>query len=468
MKKRFGIWCVIVGLLAAPAISQDLTIKPVFELLAKNGVPGFPFMKAQVGLNDFSLGDSDYDMISSFVRYDANRLLLYVVENGIDENDPNHDAAMAAQFPDRTIWWISPNDGSPMGIALQVGLTPWPHSDYYIQKTTGQHPDGPTTNRSWALTDIYPVMSVDGDGYLYVGNVHNIIRYTLNGNTFGNPQKVWNRPEVETANLHYRAWRIWDMNVTGSGQNKKMTIDAKYWIDLGGTWYLTSNDGGASWTWEDEFNSGGGASIPVVNQAAGEEWVFNTAFPGRNGGQDFTPLRRYIRPAGSSEEFQEDPAELWAPTRDPAIAGMADPDLVTSLYQGWAKCDVAAYQGIPYIVVCTLPRWQSHSADWGTQDPPTAWLAIHSSAADPNDDFIEGDFVSAYQIQHIEADELGMIDAGVPTDPWHNIYLSEVNIYVPAGFPSGAFEILWSGGAIGYGRYVVGDVVVNVNEWSIF
>ena len=104
---------------------------------------------------------------------------------------------MAEQFADRTLWWISPNDGSPLGIALEVGLEPWPNSEFYIQKATGQHPDGPDTDRSWSLTDIYPVISVDGDGYLYLGNVHNIIRYTLEGDTFVNPEKVWNRPEED-------------------------------------------------------------------------------------------------------------------------------------------------------------------------------------------------------------------------------------------------------------------------------
>ncbi len=457
-----------LALLIAPALAQDTEIRPAWEHLTKNGVPGFPFMVAEVGTNDFSLGDSDFDMISSLVRYDENRLLLYVVENGIDETDPNHDAEMAEQFPDRAIWWINANDGSPMGIALHVGLEPWPNSEYYIQKATGQHPDGPDTDRGWSLTDIYPVCSVDGDGYLYVGNVHNIIRYSLDGDQFVNPEKVWNRPEEETPSQHYRAWRIWDMNVIGSGDNKKMTIDSKFWIEQGGTWYLSSSDGGQTWEWEDEFNSGGGASVPIVNDELGEEWVFNTAFPGRDSGKGFTPLRRWLRPVGSDEEFQNDIPELWAPSRDPAIddGNFEEPGRVTTLYQGWTKCDVAAYPGVPYIAVCTMPRWQSNKEDWGDQPLPTAWLALHSHSADPNGDFIEGDFVSGYQIDTVEADEIG--SPGNDGDPWHNTYLTEVNMYVPDSFPEGAFEILWSGGTLGFGRYVVGDVEVDVPDWSIY
>lgn len=470
MNKYFGLAMALAALIAAPAPAQDTDIVPVWEHLTTSEVPGFPFMVSREGSNDFSLGDSDYDMISSLKRYDNERLLLFVVENGIDENDPAHDAATAEAYPDRTIWWIDQNTGEPMGIALNAGLEPWPNSDFYVQKTTGQHPDGPTTDRSWALTDIYPVFAVDGDGYLYLGNVHNVIRYTLEGDTFVNPEKVWNRPEEETPNQHYRAWRIWDMNVIGSGDDKLMTVDSKFWIDLGGTWFLTSSDGGASWNWEDEFDSGGGASVPVTASTdfGDEEWIFNTAFPGRDGGKGFTPLRRYLRPAGSPEEFQNDIPELWSPNRDPAIDTTDDPDTVTSLYQGWSKCDVAAYPGIPYIAVCTLPRWQSRLDDWGDRNPPTAWLALHSAGADPNGDGLEGDFVSAYSIDYIEANEPGMPNDTGRDDPWFNIYLSEINMYVPEGFPEGAFEILWSGGGIGFGRYVVGDVDVDVREWQLF
>ncbi len=199
-------------------------------------------------------------------------------------------------------------------------------------------------------------------------------------------------------------------------------------------------------------------------------WFSTLLFPGRDGGRGNTPLRRYLRPVGSPEEFQEEVAELWKPTRDPAIEDMPEPDSVTSLYQGWSKCDVAAYPGIPYITVCTIPRWQSRLDDYGDQAFPTAWLALHSIDEDLNGDGAEGDFVAGYSIEHFDADEPGMMDAGAPTDPWVNIYLSEVNMYVPEGFTNGAFEILWSGGGIGYGRYVVGDVEIptELMNWQLF
>lgn len=468
-------WLALSALLAAaPAMSQEVEIQPVFEHLTNQGVPGMPFMVAQQGTNDFPLGDSDYDLVSKLTRYDENRLLLYVIENGIDETDPEHDAEMASMYPDRTIWWIDDMTGEPMGIALEVGLEPWPNSEYYIQKTTGQHPDGPDSDRSWALTDIYPTIDVDGDGYLYVGNVHNVIRYELDGDTFVNPEKVWNRPEEETENQHYRAWRIWDLNVQGSGDDKYMTVDPRFWIDLGGTWVLSSNDGGESWTWEDEFASGGGASGVFFNPEFEEEYVFNVAFPGRNGGKGFTPLRRYVRPAGTTEEFVEDPADLWSPNRDPAIdeGDFPEPNMVTEYYQNWTACDVATHDGVPYIAVANIPRWQSRNDDWSAvdppQDPPTAWIALHSVTADPNGDFVEGDFVASHSIPFIEADEPGQLTDGQPGDPWHNAYATAITINVPEDFPEGAFEILWSSGGIGFGRYVVGDVDLDVDSWSLY
>ncbi len=470
-----NLLCLLfVSIIFTPGFAQDLTIKPVFEHLTTEGVPGFPFMVAQQGSNDFPLGDSDYDMVSKLVRYDESRLLLYVIENGIDETDPEHDANMATQYPDRTIWWINDTNGEPIGIALEVGLEPWPNSDFYVQKATGQHPDGPDSDRSWSLTDIYPTMDVDGDGYLYVGNVHNILRYELEGDTFVNPIKVWNRPEEETENLHYRAWRMWDMNVQGSGNEKTMTVDPRFWIDLGGTWLLRSTDGGETWTWEDEFISGGGASGIFLNTDFNEEYIFNVAFPGRNGGRGFTPLRRWVRPAGTDQEFVEDDAALWSPNRDPAIdeGGFEEPGMITEYYQNWTASDVATHQDVPYIVVADMPRWQSRNDDWAAvnppQDPPTAWLALHSIMADPNGDGVEGDFVSSYSIPFIEADEPGMLDGGEPTDPWHNAYTTAVSINVMDSFPEGAFEILWSSGGIGYGRYVVGDIDTDVKSWSLY
>lgn len=57
----------------------------------------------------------------------ATRLLLGVRENGINESDPAlsaADKALAAQYPDRSIIWINPTNGAPMGVAHKVPVFP--------------------------------------------------------------------------------------------------------------------------------------------------------------------------------------------------------------------------------------------------------------------------------------------------------------------------------------------------------
>ena len=53
-------------------------------------------------------------------------------------------------------------------------------------------------------------------------------------------------------------------------------------------------------------------------------------------------------------------------------------------------------------------------------------------------------------------------------DNWAAAYSSEVNIYVGQNYPAYAFEILWCGGTMGYGRYVVGNVPTPVPDWPLY
>ena len=84
---------------------QAQWFNPVFEHLFNETTP-LPILKAQgtpAGVADIYDGSSTIDSYGGFHRYDANRLMLVIRENGIDETDPNHDSALAASFPDRSI-----------------------------------------------------------------------------------------------------------------------------------------------------------------------------------------------------------------------------------------------------------------------------------------------------------------------------------------------------------------------------
>lgn len=459
-----------LALIVQVGSAQEYNITKVWEYLNTQDNPQHPWLKAQMGTNWEHDGSNTMDFFSTLIRYDQNRLMLLLVENGIDEaNAAGTDADIAAQFPDRSVIWIDPGNGSSMGVAITFGKAPAPDSEYYIQKNTGTHPDGPTSDRSWQLLEQWPQIGVDGDGYLYLGDKHKILRYTPDGNYgFTGPELVFTYPEqdppvwtADNSSLHYRAWCIRIINVKGSGQNKVMTTAARFWIDGGGIIYYVSNDGGASWTMQTHrgqeqrggIGTGGAASQPIINEEFGEEWMFGNGFPGSD-----DRIYRFVRPAGTTEDFAQDVPELWDPTADPS-------DLPeTQKYMKWNVIDVAAADGLPYIAVLTLPKWQSRT------DPAlaesTAWVALHSITLDPNEDGIEGDFVSSYQIDSREGDEPQGV-AG-DEDPWDAAYLATIHMSVPNGFPAGTAEILWSGGANGFGRLVVGNVDVSVPDWSIY
>ncbi|MBZ0258216.1 hypothetical protein K8I31_19275 [bacterium] len=470
--KRQVIVSLCIIFCASLVNAQDYTIKKAWEYLNIDNSSEYPWLRAEQGTNWEHDGFNTMDFCSTLIRYDADRLMLLLVENGIDEaNATAEELELSAKFPDRSVLWISPVDGSFMGIALDLELYPSEDSEYYIQKASGTHPDGPTSDRSWALLEQWPQIAADGDGYLYLSDKHKVLRYTPNGDTFTGPEVVFTYPEQDPPeystnpdNLHYRAWCIRGMNVKGSGNNKVMTTAARFWIDEGGVMVYTSSDGGASWTIQTHrgqdqrggVGTGGATSAPVT--FGDEEWIFANGFPGSD-----DRLYRFFRTAGETGEFYQDIADLWDPQADPADL----PEL--EKYMKWNIIDAAAADGVPYTAVLTLPKWRSSLDEVDGAYPyidATAWVALHSVALDPNGDGVEGDFISSYQINSREADE----PQGVNGDEenWDAAYLATLNMYVPDGFPEGASEILWSGGTFGFGRLVVGDVDVSVKDWSLF
>lgn len=460
------------GLAALCAVSitasaQDYSLNPIFEFINIQEPEEYPWLRAAEGTNWEHDGTNTQDFFSTLIRYDDTRLMLYILENGINEAEATDEQlAISAEFPDRSIIWVNPDTGAPMGVALDLDNTIIEDSEFYIQKVTGTHPDGPTSDRSWALLDAWPQIAVDGDGYLYMSDKHKILRFLPDGDGgFQEPTVVFTYPEQDppvygsSDALHYRAWIIRSLNVVGSGDNKIMTTAARFWIDNGGTLYYESTDGGATFEvteyrgqdWDGgarEIGHGGATSAPVVNTELNEEWIFSNGFPGSN-----DRLFRFVRTAGTDEEFFQDAIELFNPTIDPADV----PEI--EKYMKWNMIDVAAMDGVPYIAVLTLPDWQSRNNPDTFE--ATAWVALHSVALDPNNDGIEGDFVSSYQIDSREIDELqGLADE----DNWDAAYLATINMSMA---PSGQVEILWSGGNNGFGRLVVGEVV-SVKDWALF
>lgn len=467
---------LIMALCVSFTTAQNYNIKKVWEFLPTVQNDAHPWLKAKNGTNSEHDGTNTMDFSSELVRYDASRLMLMIVENGIDEATTTTTAeqqAIAAKFPDRSIIWINPVDGSPMGVALTIGQYPSKDTYYYIQKCKGLHPDGPTTERLDLLREQYPHFAVDGDGYVYVCDKHKVLRYKPSGNTFTGPEIVFEYPEQDppiwmgdTTNMHFRSWAIKSINIKGKGNNKIMTTAGRHWLDGGGVMVYSSTDGGATFkiqTYHGQGTSltgtGGTCSSLITMTKTNEEYVFSTGFPG-----SADRLFEFYRTASTSDPLEQLDNTFFGPTGDPA-------DLPEeSKYSMWNMIDIAATDTLPYVAVLTLPKWQSSKEPNLTDHPEwaesTSWVALHSITLDPNQDGTEGDFLSSYQIKFREQDEPQGV-AG-DEDNWDAAYYASIKMDIPAGFPSGTAEILWSGGTSGFGRLVVGDVVVGIDEWSLF
>src|SRR5215472_1125790 len=132
MFAHFSRLGLITGALLTPVLAHSQAITPVWEyLINKLPAPLAILTNATLTNTDQEIGDGHWpmDSLAALKRYDTNRLLLGIRENGINEADPNLTAAqrsLATNYPDRSLIWINPTNGAPMGIALTVGLYPVP------------------------------------------------------------------------------------------------------------------------------------------------------------------------------------------------------------------------------------------------------------------------------------------------------------------------------------------------------
>ncbi|MBL9171049.1 MAG: discoidin domain-containing protein [Verrucomicrobiales bacterium] len=142
-------------------------------------------------------GRESLAIYSRLVPYDANRLLLAVSENGIDELSPDvtpEQLAKAAQFPDRSLVWLEAATGKPLGVAWSESLRPADLIDYDV--TAGQ--TGYQANKGYAFWR--PVLDENPDPTkraIYSGYRHLILRYAPKADGTGwetTPTIAWEEP----------------------------------------------------------------------------------------------------------------------------------------------------------------------------------------------------------------------------------------------------------------------------------
>lgn len=447
MKKYFAM-AAALALVAPASYAQDTSISPVWHYLITHDSSPLPILEQDEPTpNETWDGTDVYDSYGGLKRYDENRLLLGVRENGINETEDGHDADLAAQFPDRSLVWINPADGSPMGVALEVGLEPVTLSDSFL-------------DAGGSTIDYYFNFGVSEDGVIYVGYKNTVLRYAPDGNGgFTGPTVAYEHAD-DGSDL-WSAWRWEVFRVMGSGSDTVIAAGGKTWRPNQFLHFLVTDDGETFTKQGDTVGFRGGFSQPYIDPFSEDGWlVIGGNFPGGASGFG-SDIRREFGGADYTG-FESDPLFTFtAPEVDTENQNFLDS------YIGWFLSGYDVNPDLPYFVVYSTPSWDTKdpgtAGSLGFGDNPTetpylpGWLALHDLETG---EYLEG---SAFQLAVTEGDELDgdTTDSEQPVSRWHGT-LGDVELNT---LGEGA-ELLWYGGIYGYGRFTIGDT--NVNTWSIY
>ena len=457
------------------------------------------------------VGDGSSTMVSfgRLLRYDATRFLLFVRQNGVDEaNASAEDAALAAQYPDRSLVWINATTGKPMGVALTFGVEP-------IQAT------GQGNNY-----DFYNEWGMSEDGVIYYGHKNAILRYAKTGtDTWSStPTCAWIEPTEANGGATdcdgnlldgssngdgNQSWRWRDFRVTGGGVNTRI------WGG-GGTWrasqhpqlFVTTDglkftpisrendrDGG----YKGNYSQGGMSSRVVQYgldpahpnlmtvyhgrypgtgwEARPDRFVENPDAPFRTLPDTYAPngtvmvfetgdawnwgytnnnkgdvLNYPATPAGPNGQWGGLPAFKWESAGANGVPIDHSTDGVDH-YDGNWSCDLDAHKDLDYVVNYAMPSWNNQ---FGAIKKP-GWLGIHR---------LDGS-ISANAEWKLPCTEIDVQtdDEGPETgNAWG--YCGSVVLYPDTTAPANLKKatLLWVGGAYGFGVFTIQNVAATVTQ----
>ena len=358
--------------LAAWSAAQAQSITPVWEYLISKLPSPLPILtNATPYTSDLDAGDglSLMDCIGPMRRYDANRLLLGIRENGIDETDPNLPAdkkVLAAAYPDRSLIWINPATGVPLGLALTVGEAPVPMDPKVEAK--GGLPGG----TPGAGINYYWSFDVSADGYVYTGYKNQMLRYAPNGSGGFNPTPTvvftLDQDTATAKGLSEAQWlnfRWGTIRVSGTGANTKLLGCG---VGPRGDWLLTTTDGN---TFTAGSFRGGGWGNPVCSTSSlvpskdpgtpDDLWFYGGWYPANSSGIDSTFVRGIT--SSPTDDF----------TVDGTFTVRADPNTNAPVrYSGMFYGGSDVHPDLDFMVAYSSPAY-NHSAVGGYQP---GWLAL--------------------------------------------------------------------------------------------
>lgn len=440
-----------------------------------------PILK-KAGAPSISLNGSDtVDGYSQLIRYDANRLLLGVRENGINEGDPSlsaADRALAEAFPDRSLIWLDATTAKPLGVAWKESLNPAALLGIDVTAEGGGS-QGAAVYAWWRVgIDQGP----EGQRALYSAFRHIIFRYApkAGGGWETTPTIAYQEPvrgvgDGLSNGDGFASWRFRDFHVRGSGVNTVILAGGGTWraghhpqvlkTSNGTTFFPTgrvdNRDNGAR---RNDYALGGLTSFPLdVTSTYGDgskiSVVFAGHFPGT--GWPARPNRYTLNPNNPTptHPYNEQPnVGLYLrnetgfgglPPFAWEAAGLGNRPLNHAVdgvdrYDGNWNFGLQTYPGLDYIVAYSGPSWNNQFGD--IKKP--AWLAIHrmdGSIASGN---------SSVKLPFTEVDEViesnGAAGHDYLYDPWIDI--------TPDPAVPGKAEVLVSFGSTGFGAFTVQNV----------
>lgn len=263
--KSFRLGLVGVCCALAPVCAQEITpvwvqhINGVVNVADGNKIPilvkpTVPVVAAPDGA--YLDGREPIAYFMRLIPFDAQRLLLAIRENGIDEqaaNLPQAQKDLAAQFPDRSLVWLEAATGKPLGVAWVENLRA---ADLINYDVTGPHTGYQTSklNQLWR-----PALDENPDPTkraIYSGYKHLILRYAPKEDGSG-----W----VTTPTI------AWEEPVPGLGDDGAISPEAGIGDGLSGT--TTDSGEQGSWRgfrWRNIRVSGYGTNTLIY--AGGGTW----------------------------------------------------------------------------------------------------------------------------------------------------------------------------------------------------
>jgi hypothetical protein len=481
---------------SAAVVAQEVTpvwVQHLNGLVNVAAEDKIPILQKAGGTSAATYGFSGRDVIDSYVsftKYDDDRYLLGIRENGINEDDPGLSQELkdrAAAFPDRSIIWIDARTGKSLGVALRTEILPVPLAA----------PDQAPVHAWWkfGVQD-----GPNGQRAIYTGYKYKVLRYapagTVDDPNFpggrptwsATPTEAWVEPvpgepsgDESSGGDGSASWRLKFFRVSGAGNQTQLWIGGASWRASMHPQQLVTTDGGLTFqpvARMDDRDSGGekgtyslgGQPSSIVTTPAdparpGLEISYQGHYPGtgwearpnrytKNPQGDGTPPR--LGGTGRPDFFERDEAAAgglpefrWEAAGKDGIPINHRVDGVEHYDGNWVLTSDTK-NGLEYLVTYAIPSWNQVFGAVGNPDAvfKPGWIGVHT---------LDGRIASgasSYKIPVYETDE--PIDGNNGTGHDYG-YDGDLNVYPVAGADpkSGKALVLWAGGSYGFGVFQV-------------